>query len=94
MKIDFMQTVNLLTIELKLRVEGSNNLLSLFSKKKSLKESYLFFKTRFSLLLMAEIGQVCRRPVFHDLDLPPFQNNIISVCSYLPEKPIDKNRNR
>ena len=27
---DFMQTVNLLTIELQLRVEGSNNLLSLF----------------------------------------------------------------
>ena len=26
---DFMQTVNLLTIELQLRVEGSNNLLSL-----------------------------------------------------------------
>ena len=29
MKTDFMQTVNLLTIELQLRVEGSNNLLSL-----------------------------------------------------------------
>ena len=27
MKTDFMQTVNLLTIELQLRVEGSNNLL-------------------------------------------------------------------
>ena len=25
---------------------------------------------------MADIGQVCRRPVFHDLDLPPFQNNV------------------
>ena len=25
---------------------------------------------------MADIGQVCRVPVFHDLDLPPFQNNI------------------
>ena len=24
---------------------------------------------------MADIGQVCSRPVFHDLDLPPFQNN-------------------
>ena len=32
MKTDFMQTVNLLTIELQLRVEGSNNLLSLFKK--------------------------------------------------------------
>ena len=30
MKTDFMQTVNLLTIELQLRVEGSNNLFSLF----------------------------------------------------------------
>ena len=30
MKTDFMQTVNLLTIELQLKVEGSNNLLSLF----------------------------------------------------------------
>ena len=29
---DFMQTVNLLTIELQLRVEGSNNLSSLFKK--------------------------------------------------------------
>ena len=25
---------------------------------------------------MADIGQVCKRPVFHDLDLPPFQNNV------------------
>ena len=33
MKTDFMQTVNLLTIELQLRVEGSNNLLSLSKKK-------------------------------------------------------------
>ena len=33
MKTDFMQTVNLLTIELQLRVEGSNNLLSLLKKK-------------------------------------------------------------
>ena len=32
MKTDFMQTVNLLTIELQLRVEGSNNLLSLLEK--------------------------------------------------------------
>ena len=47
MKTDFMQTVNLLTIELQVRVEGSNNLLSLF--KKSWKKSYLFFKTRFKV---------------------------------------------
>ena len=33
MKTDFMQTVNLLTIKLKLRVERSNNLLSFFKKK-------------------------------------------------------------
>ena len=41
MKTDFMQTVNLLTIELQLRVEGSNNLLSLylFSLKPALKAS-------------------------------------------------------
>ena len=43
---------------------------------------------------MADIGQVCRRPVLHDLDLPPFQNNISSACSYFPEWPIDKNQNR
>ena len=33
MKTDFMQTVKLLTIELQLRVEELNNLLSLFKKK-------------------------------------------------------------
>ena len=25
---------------------------------------------------MADIGQVCRRPVFQDLNLPPFQYNV------------------
>ena len=25
---------------------------------------------------MADIGQICRLPVFRDLDLPPFQNNV------------------
>ena len=25
---------------------------------------------------MADIGQVYRRPVFHDLNLPPFQNDV------------------
>ena len=30
MKTDFVQTVNFLTIKLQLRVEGSNNLISLF----------------------------------------------------------------
>ena len=43
---------------------------------------------------MADIGQVCRRPVLHDLDLPPFKNNISSASSYFPEWPIDKNQNR
>ena len=40
MKTDFIQTVNLLTIELQLRVEESNNLLLLFFKS---------FKTRFKV---------------------------------------------
>ena len=58
-----MQTVNLSTIELQLRVEGSNNLLSLFKKK--IKKILSFLKTRFKVrLLMADIGQICRRPVF------------------------------
>ena len=56
----------------------------IFSLKPGLKSSYL----------MADIGQVCRRPVLHDLDLPPFQNNISSASSYFPEWPIDKNQNR
>ena len=34
MKTDFLQTVDLLKIELQLRVEGSNDLLSLGKKKK------------------------------------------------------------
>ena len=44
-----MQTVNLLTIELQLRVERSNNLLSLFQLKNSFKKPYLFFKNRFKV---------------------------------------------
>ena len=54
MKTDFMQTVNLLTMELQLKVEGSNNLLSSL-KKKSLKKSYLFFKTRFEVFFWRPI---------------------------------------
>ena len=42
---------------------------------------------------MADIGQVCRRPVLHDLDLLPYYN-ISSASSYFPEWPIDKNQNR
>ena len=33
---------------------------------------------------MADIGQVCKRPVFHDLDLPPFQNNVGVVPGVVP----------
>ena len=49
MKTYFMQTANLLTIELQLRVEGSNNLLSLFLKRAFLIKPHLFFKTRFKV---------------------------------------------
>ena len=45
MKTNFMQTVNLLTTELQLRVEGSNN--DHFLKKSE--KSYLFFKIRFKI---------------------------------------------
>ena len=69
-----MQMVNLLTIELQLGVKDQT--ISVFNKK-IFKRSHLFFKTRFKIfILMADIGQVCRLPVFRDLDLPPFQNNI------------------
>ena len=43
-----MQTVILLTIELQLRVEGSNNYHFL---KKTLKKSHVFFKTRFKVFV-------------------------------------------
>ena len=85
-----MQTVNLLTIELQLRVEGSNNLLSHFLKK-SLKN--LIFSLKPALKSSSDGRHwpgFLFFPVFHDLDLPPFQNNLRSTCSYFPEKPIDK----
>ena len=97
MKTDFMQTVNLLTIELQLRVEGSNNLLSHFLKK-SLKN--LIFSLKPALKSSSDGRHwpgFLFFPVFHDLDLPPFQYNLSSTCSYFLEKPIDridKNRNR
>ena len=50
MKTNFMETVNLLTTELQLRVEGSNNyhfFKKLFLKKSE--KSYLFFKTRLKI---------------------------------------------
>ena len=45
MKTNFIQTVNLLTTKLQLRVEGSNNYH--FLKKSG--KSYFFFKTRFKI---------------------------------------------
>ena len=85
MKTDFMQTVNLLTMELQLKVEGSDNLLSLFKKKCS-KKFYIFFKTRFKVSFWWPIlARFVGAQFFHDLDLPPFQNNISSTCSYLPK---------
>ena len=38
---------------------------------------------------MADIGQVCRRPVFQDLDLAPFQFNVGLDPGgiYIPEDP-------
>ena len=53
---------------------------------------YLILSYRTSII-MADIGQVCRRPVLHDLDLLPYYN-ISSASSYFPEWPIDKNQNR
>ena len=58
----------------------------IITSKKSFKKSYFSLKPGLkSSYLMPDIGQVCRRPVLHALDLPPFQNNISSACSYFPE---------
>ena len=97
MKTDFRETLNLLTIELQLRVEGSNNLLSLLITflNKSLEKPYLFFKIRFKVFFgWPTLARFLSFPSFSRLDLPPFQNNLSSTCSYFPEKPIDKNRTR
>ena len=76
---------NLLTIELQLRVEGSNNLLSLFWKK-FYKNLILSLKPT---LKSSSDGWYCPGflffPLFHDLDLSSFQNNLCSKCSYYPE---------
>ena len=76
---------NLLTIELQLRVEGSNNLLSLFWKK-FYKNLILSLKPA---LKSSSDGRYCPGflffPLFHDLDLSSFQNNLSSKCSYFPE---------
>ena len=67
-----------------------------FLKKSFFKKPHLFFKTRFKVFFgwptLARFFLFF--PVFHDLDLPPFQNNLRSPCRYFPEKPIDKNWNR
>ena len=57
-----------------------------FIKKKSSKKSYIFFKTRFKVSFWWPIlARFVGAQFFHDLDLPPFQNNISSTCSYLPK---------
>ena len=86
MKTDFMKRVNLLTIELQSGVEGSNNLLSLF-KKKVLKKPIFSLKPA---LKSSSDGRYWPGfyifPTFSRfIDLPFFQNNLSSVCSYFPE---------
>ena len=95
MKTDFMKIVNLLTTELQLRVEGSNllsNLLSLFLKK--VKTNIIFsLKLALNKIKSSSDGRYWSGllgwpgfiffPVFHDLDLPPFQKS--SARSYFPE---------
>ena len=55
-------------------------------KKKTWKKSFLFFKTRFKVFFWWPIlARFLGAQFFHDLDLPPFQNNISSTCSYFPE---------
>ena len=65
-KTEFIQTVNLLTIEWQL---GVDNIITYKKKILSFLQNQVL-----NLLLMADIGQVCRRPALQDLDLPPFQN--------------------
>ena len=62
MKTDFMPTVNLLTIELQ-----SNDQTIITEKSE---------KSIFSSKPGLNLPLVCRRPVFHHLDQPPYQNNV------------------
>ena len=62
-----MQTVNLLTIELQLRAKDQTVITFL----KNLKNLIFSLQNEVKNRLL-----VCRRPVFHDLDLPLFQNNV------------------
>ena len=55
MKTEFMQTANLLTIGLQLRVEGSN----IYYLKKSLKQF---------ISILADIGQGGKEPIGHEFD--------------------------
>ena len=77
-----MQIVNLLTIELQLSVEWSNNLLSLFKKN-------LIVSLKPALQSSSDgrywPGVLFFPAGFHDIDLPPFQNNLSSASSYFPE---------
>ena len=81
-----MQTVNLLTIELQLRVERSNNLLSLFFTKKC-KKFLSFPKTRFKVFF----GWLILARFFIFPSFSPFRSaalstdNLSSACSYFPE---------
>ena len=85
MKTDFMQTV--ICWQWSCNWESKDQIIycHVFFKKR-LKISYLFFKTRLKVFFWwPRLAKFFRRPVFHDLDLSPFQNNISSAHSYLPE---------
>ena len=73
MKTDFMQAVNLLSVEFNLEWKDQTIITFL---TKSLKKFYLSLKLG---LKSSSDSQVCRHPVFHDLDLVPFQNSILVV---------------
>ena len=75
-----MQTVNLLTIEWQLKVTQRVKHLSLYclsniiTYKEIFKKILSFLKNQVqNLPLMPDIGQVCRRPLFQNTDLSPFQ---------------------
>ena len=72
MKTEFMQTANFLTIELQFRDEGSNN----YHFKKIVKKK--------PVSLTADIGQVCRCPVF--CDLASFLNNVRAVLGVVTSR--------
>ena len=75
-----MQIVNLLTIVLQLRVYG----LTIYYHFQKKVEKKLIFSLKPALKPFSDgrywLGFLFF-PVFHDLDLPPFQNNLFSTCS-------------